>query len=344
MVATCVQPASSLRSRAVLKSICSTMVCVDVHCFSEDFWSRERYESIAYSSVFMGIIAPKFGRTTCSLNSSWLVVWHINFIFPLILGCCHHPNWRTIFFQRGKPTTNQLHLSFSGGFWSRSINPSIWGWPGAVGSQHSCGRAARRVWKTWVITGGDSSRFAKTGTPKSSLKYPKIRFATVNYILSGVHPFLAPHYILWGSLPLSCLMRQRKNNNGHNVYHQNRRSNWSSGCTFNIMNWDNKGQSSNSRTFQAAELFWFIQITSGWYNMLRSLMESYRPINQDIPTIQWLITTHGIYRIVHSYPCFETYTYIYIHIHMYINTLRYDTTMEYYLPIMKCITLIILKL
>ena len=25
----------------------------------------------------------------------------MNFIFPLILGCCHHPNWRTHIFQRG---------------------------------------------------------------------------------------------------------------------------------------------------------------------------------------------------------------------------------------------------
>ena len=27
----------------------------------------------------------------------------INFIFPLILGCCHHPNWRTHIIQRGGP-------------------------------------------------------------------------------------------------------------------------------------------------------------------------------------------------------------------------------------------------
>ena len=32
---------------------------------------------------------------------NWLVVWNMNFIFPLILGCFHHPNWRTLIFFRG---------------------------------------------------------------------------------------------------------------------------------------------------------------------------------------------------------------------------------------------------
>ena len=34
-------------------------------------------------------------------------------IFPLILGCCHHPNWRTHIFQRGGPTTNQKGLNLN---------------------------------------------------------------------------------------------------------------------------------------------------------------------------------------------------------------------------------------
>ena len=38
----------------------------------------------------------------------WLVVWLPFLIFPLILGLCHHPNWRTHIFQRGGWTTNQL--------------------------------------------------------------------------------------------------------------------------------------------------------------------------------------------------------------------------------------------
>ena len=37
----------------------------------------------------------------------------INFIFPEILGLCHHPNWRTHMFQRGGPTTNQIYLALS---------------------------------------------------------------------------------------------------------------------------------------------------------------------------------------------------------------------------------------
>ena len=33
----------------------------------------------------------------------WLVVWLPIFIFPFILGCDYHPNWRTHIFQRGGP-------------------------------------------------------------------------------------------------------------------------------------------------------------------------------------------------------------------------------------------------
>jgi hypothetical protein len=36
----------------------------------------------------------------------WLVVWNMNFIFPFSWEC-HHPNWRTHIFQRGRYTTNQ---------------------------------------------------------------------------------------------------------------------------------------------------------------------------------------------------------------------------------------------
>ena len=37
----------------------------------------------------------------------------INFMFPLILGCDDHPNWRTHIFQRGgeKPPTRNVHQS-----------------------------------------------------------------------------------------------------------------------------------------------------------------------------------------------------------------------------------------
>ena len=42
------------------------------------------------------------------MDHNWLVVWLPFFIFPLILGCDYHPNWRSHIFQRGGPTTNQV--------------------------------------------------------------------------------------------------------------------------------------------------------------------------------------------------------------------------------------------
>ena len=36
----------------------------------------------------------------------WLVVWNMIFICPFSSEC-HHPNWRTHIFQRGRSTTNQ---------------------------------------------------------------------------------------------------------------------------------------------------------------------------------------------------------------------------------------------
>ena len=39
----------------------------------------------------------------------WLVVWLPFFIFPLILGCIHHPNWLSSYFSEGWPwPTNQI--------------------------------------------------------------------------------------------------------------------------------------------------------------------------------------------------------------------------------------------
>ena len=37
----------------------------------------------------------------------WLVVWLPSILFSHILGCCHHPNWRSHIFQRGGPTTKK---------------------------------------------------------------------------------------------------------------------------------------------------------------------------------------------------------------------------------------------
>ena len=56
---------------------------------------------------------------SCNFTSenwwSWLVVWNIFYDFPYIREC-HHPNWRTHIFQRGRSTTNQcrwLHIVWS---------------------------------------------------------------------------------------------------------------------------------------------------------------------------------------------------------------------------------------
>ena len=47
----------------------------------------------------------------------WTCLVAINFIFPLILGFCHHPNWRSHIFQRGGKTTNQP-METIGNHWS----------------------------------------------------------------------------------------------------------------------------------------------------------------------------------------------------------------------------------
>ena len=46
--------------------------------------------------------------------SGWWFGCHEFGIFPLILGCSHHPNWRTHIFQRGGPTTNQICIQIKG--------------------------------------------------------------------------------------------------------------------------------------------------------------------------------------------------------------------------------------
>jgi hypothetical protein len=38
----------------------------------------------------------------------WLVVWNHGILWSSIYWECHHPNWRTHIFQRGRSTTNQL--------------------------------------------------------------------------------------------------------------------------------------------------------------------------------------------------------------------------------------------
>ena len=47
----------------------------------------------------------------------WLVVWLPFLIFPLILGCIHHPNWRSHIFQDGvaQPPTRLVRMMFETG-------------------------------------------------------------------------------------------------------------------------------------------------------------------------------------------------------------------------------------
>ena len=42
------------------------------------------------------------------LDYIWLVVWNIAGLWLSIFWECHHPNWRSHIFQRGRYTTNQL--------------------------------------------------------------------------------------------------------------------------------------------------------------------------------------------------------------------------------------------
>ena len=74
-----------------------------------------------------------------SPKNPWLVVWNINSIFPLILGWCHHPNWRNHIFQRGEPTTNQKILCE----WKSAMSFQWW--------SDDSGRFRR----LWIFTGND---------------------------------------------------------------------------------------------------------------------------------------------------------------------------------------------
>ena len=46
----------------------------------------------------------------CLIFSAWWFGCHEFLIFPLILGCCHHPNWRTPSFFRGVACNHQAVL------------------------------------------------------------------------------------------------------------------------------------------------------------------------------------------------------------------------------------------
>ena len=65
-----------------------------------------------------------------SLDHLWLVVWNMNFIFPLILGCDYHPNWRTPSFFRGVALAHQP-VEFEPFFLRMLVLPGHWDPSGA---------------------------------------------------------------------------------------------------------------------------------------------------------------------------------------------------------------------
>ena len=57
--------------------------------------------------IYMAVMYPV--QIGIDKDTNWLVVWNIWIIFPSTWEC-HHPNWRTHIFQRGRYTTNQFRL------------------------------------------------------------------------------------------------------------------------------------------------------------------------------------------------------------------------------------------
>ena len=62
------------------------------------------------------------------INKTCLVVWNHGILLLSIYWECHHPNWRTHIFQRGRSTTNQnqIKISHFGVFRSLAVNQNYW--------------------------------------------------------------------------------------------------------------------------------------------------------------------------------------------------------------------------
>ena len=105
------------------------------------WFTRPFYPCLASHDQFnsMMLWPRKYGNVRILWNDDncW-VVWNIAFIFPIQLGSCHHPNWRThsIIFQRARfTTTNQrvypIYIPFIGGMFNdydslnNGINPLV---------------------------------------------------------------------------------------------------------------------------------------------------------------------------------------------------------------------------
>ena len=98
------------------------------------------------------IIRSFNGLQKCRDMWYWLVVWNINFIFPLILGMSNHPHWRTHIFQRGGPTTNQIRWRCSNYRGVPDRRPVFLGWwtTETNGSARSPLRQACREWHAFT--------------------------------------------------------------------------------------------------------------------------------------------------------------------------------------------------
>ena len=84
-------------------------------------------------------------------------IWHE---FPWILGCCHHPNWRTPWFFRGVAKNHQPVVVMKWVIPSLRLAPviDIWGFPARkMGVPKNmdgfCGKSHRNK---WMMTGGSS--------------------------------------------------------------------------------------------------------------------------------------------------------------------------------------------
>ena len=78
----------------------------DLPAISIHFWHPMTFQINDFEARF-----NKYGNVRILWNDdNWWVVWNIAFIFPIQLGSCHHPNWRThsMIFQGARfTTTNQ---------------------------------------------------------------------------------------------------------------------------------------------------------------------------------------------------------------------------------------------
>ena len=105
--------------------------------------------------------------------------------FP-IYGECHHPNWRSHIFQRGRSTTNQ-HWSFPSFFWKQKKTPKTWG--KSVSEFFASGS---------LITLGEFMRIPQRVRPKV-MRITEDRSSVIMKLI-----VMEYHGISWNIMELSC--------------------------------------------------------------------------------------------------------------------------------------------